>query len=485
MMLPRGLERQRQQTAPQAHWMTAEKLQAHAFRHGVYDRPDGHGKTASILLGKSGDTWIGSDDDRHVITVAGSRSGKSSTCLKPNLLLWPSSVLCIDPKGELAEASALKRAAMGQDVFILDPFGEVKGEAARFRVNFNPLDELANADEADRVDDAALLAEALIIADSGGDQHWTLSAKNILRGLSLYALLRSSVASLPLVRDLVNLPLEADDKAEGSQSLLGVFNLMHATGDALDGAVSRSGSSMIGKPRGERGSIISTAIEQTTFLDSQRLRIHLTNSGELKSLRQLKQRPTTIYLVLPASRIPTHSRWLRVILTLALAALEREPMQIPAPVLFVLEEFPALGYMRQIEAAAGLMAGYGVKLWTIIQDLSQLKAMYRDSWETFLGNAGVVQSFANTDPTTLDYISRSLGQLQIAETNDAPPTASHSSAGAQGRSPASRTVPLLAPFEIAQYASRESGKQFIMIAGKTPAYIERMSHQEVKSLGKI
>lgn len=483
MKLPRGLERQRKQTAPQARWMTDSELTAHAFRHGVYDRADGNGKTASILLGKTGDTWLGSDDDRHVVTVAGSRSGKSSTSLKPNLMLWPSSVMCIDPKGELAEASAMKRAAMGQDVFILDPFGEVKGDAARFRVNFNPLDELANASEADRVDDSALLAEALIIEGSGGDQHWTLSAKNALRGLTLYALLRQpDAASLPLVRDLVNLPLEADDDKKG-QSLLGLFKLMQGTGEALDGAVSRSGSSMIGKPRGERGSIISTAIEQTSFLDSMPLRNHLKSSGKLQSLRQLKQRPTTIFLVLPASRIPTHSRWLRVILTLALAALEREPMKLPAPVLFILEEFPALGHMRQIEAAAGLMAGYGVKLWTIIQDLSQLKALYRDSWETFLGNAGAVQAFANTDPTTLEYISRSLGNLQISEAQENQLTQSQAMAGAQGRSDTSRTVPLLAPFEVAQYASRESNQQYALLAGKPPAYIERLSHQEVKNLG--
>ena len=57
----------------------------------------------------------------------------------------------------------------------------------------------------------------------------------------------------------------------------------------------------------------------------------------------------------------------------------------------IMDEFPILGHMQQIEDAAGQVAGFGVKLWPIIQDLSQLKALYKDRWETFMGNSGVIQ----------------------------------------------------------------------------------------------
>ena len=104
--------------------MKRDDLAASAWFRGT--RTDAAGKgEASLLLGKDGGgNWIGPADYPHVMTIAGTRAGKSSTCLKPNLLLWPSSVLCIDPKGELAEMSATHRAAMGQNVFVLDPFGE-------------------------------------------------------------------------------------------------------------------------------------------------------------------------------------------------------------------------------------------------------------------------------------------------------------------------------------------------------------------------
>jgi len=93
-----------------------------------------------------------------------------------------------------------------------------------------------------------------------------------------------------------------------------------------------------------------------------------------------------------------------------MTALEQEDNATGRPVLFILEEFPTLGYMRLIEASAGLMAGYDVKLWTVLQDLSQLQAHYPKSWETFLGNAGIIEAFGNTDMTTLEYLSKRMGQ---------------------------------------------------------------------------
>ena len=107
----------------------------------------------------------------------------------------------------------------------------------------------------------------------------------------------------------------------------------------------------------------------------------------------------------------THYKWLRVMINLAMTVFEREPVIPSPPVLMVLEEFPVLDHMRAIEVAAGQIAGFGVKLWTILQDLTQIQRLYRESWETFIGNAGIVTFFGNSDATTLDYVSRKLGMM--------------------------------------------------------------------------
>ena len=467
---PRGHYESLVDKPPSAGWMDAAGVRGNPY------------ETGSILLGENGGEWVGSTDDRHLLTVAGSRAGKSSTCLKPNLYLWPSSVVCLDPKGELASETAAHREAMGQDVYILDPFGEVEGAAAKYRAWFNPLSEIGQGGDA--IDDCAMIAEAMILSDKGGD-HWSISAKNAIRGLLLYVLLKDREnGSLIDMREILTSPLEAE-KSSQRMPLKSHFQVMLEDEEAFGGVVAGVGGTMLGKPDGERGSILSTAIEQTAFLDSEKMQDQLTGSDGLRplpSLRNLKRKPTTIYLVLPASRMATHFRWFRLILTLALTALEREPMALPHPVLFILEEFPQLGYMRQIEAAAGLMAGYGVKLWTILQDLSQLKSLYKDSWETFIGNAGIVQAFGNTDATTLEYISRALGSYEIIQKRGMGAVPTSSEKGQLGSQDQTKSVPLLAPFEIAQYCARETGKQIILKAGSKPAYIGRLSHKDVAGL---
>ena len=72
----------------------------------------------------------------------------------------------------------------------------------------------------------------------------------------------------------------------------------------------------------------------------------------------------------------THGRWLRLMIGLFLERMQRnlKPPACGAPVLFLLEEFFTLGPMPSIEKAAGYAAGFGVKLWAILQDLQQLKA---------------------------------------------------------------------------------------------------------------
>lgn len=52
-----------------------------------------------IWLGRRDDgAAIGNDDNRHMLTIAGSRAGKGTSAIVPNLCLWPGSCVVIDPK---------------------------------------------------------------------------------------------------------------------------------------------------------------------------------------------------------------------------------------------------------------------------------------------------------------------------------------------------------------------------------------------------
>ena len=96
----------------------------------------GSDQIGGIILGHRKERGIGTIDNRHILTVAGSRGGKGVSLIVPNLLIYDGSVLAIDPKGELARITARARRQKGQKVVVLDPFAE-SGITPSGR--FNPL----------------------------------------------------------------------------------------------------------------------------------------------------------------------------------------------------------------------------------------------------------------------------------------------------------------------------------------------------------
>lgn len=135
------------------------------------------------------------------------------------------------------------------------------------------------------------------------------------------------------------------------------------------------------------------------------------------------------------------SRWLRLLISTALIELTRtaENKQ-PHPVRFILNEFAALGRLDAVETAFRTMAGLGVQLWAITQDLSQLKRLYgAESWQTFVANAGVFQYFGSRDFETAKYAEHLCGLTTLKKRSVSFGT-SHSSSGQGGSSGSSETV---------------------------------------------
>lgn len=453
---PRGAGRLGE-SAPRALWQFPERLDA-SWSYGSDPR--------AVLLGVQGSRLLGRVDDRHVVTIAGSRAGKSQTVLIPNLQRYPGPAVVIDPKGELYAATAAQREALGHRIVLLNPFN-VRGLGSQ---GHNPFAELAQSENLSA--DAAQIADALIIPPERGDSHWTDAAKNLITGLILHAITTApNTATVPLLRaQLANEP-----------GLLTLFGEM-ARNDALDGVIQNVGRSMLGKfnvdgdrapaMTGELRSIVSTATEQTRPLDDVRSAL-IRHDFDLRDLTG--EQPITVYLVLPAMRIATHHRWLRLFIYQVLAKLEHKPIKnTRLPLWLVLEEFAALGNLRSVEAAAGYMAGMGCKLWAVLQDLTQLKTHYQNSWETFLGNAGIIQAFGNVDATTTKYLSDLIGQTTVMEEQRNFVTAAQRSHGDEGVRHNLRSVPLLAPAEITMHFSRDTGRQLVLVPGQPPTFMNRL-----------
>ena len=375
----------------------------------------------------------------------------------------------IDPKGENARLTRNRRAegtsggpaGLGQDVFVLDPFGVSGHPSSRF----NPL-SMIDPDSDTAIDDAALVAEALVIQEEGPGRHFSAAARNLLRGLILQVCSDEPPEHRNLLR--VRQLLTLDDK--GFQLLLNVMK----TNPSCVGVIQRAANSLATKSDNERSGVISTAIEQTDFLDSPPLARCLADSDF--SLVDLKRKPTTVYLCLPAGRMATHSRWLRIIINLAVEAMEREPAKPQHPVLFLMDEFAVLDHLSSIEKAAGQIAGFGVKLWPILQDLSQLKSVYKDRWETFMGNAGLLQFFGNNDLTTLEYLSKRLGKSTILRISKGEISVDQSADGWTGETPHLEVTELMTADEIGSFFSRQSNAQLLLWPGADPIALDRVRY---------
>ncbi len=338
--------------------------------------------------------------DRHALTVAPTRSGKGVSQIIPNLLSTTASFIVVDPKGENALITAEARRAMGQEVRLLDPWGIASeaGEAARF----NPLDWLQEGD-ADITENAMLLADALVVRGNERDPFFNDEAVALLQGILLYVATdehEDGQRHLGRVRDL--LLLDGEDLPQLFQRMV----------QSPHHVVASTGARCLQKDPKLLSNVLASVQSHTHFLDSARIRDSLSASDF--RFEDIKRKAMSVYLILPADRLHGFNRWLRLVIQQAITVNARDIAAKPKqPVLFILDEMPALGKLAMIEQAYGLMAGFGLQLWGIVQDLSQLKTTYGEGWETFIGNAGVIQYFGSHDRMTAEYFSALCGETTV------------------------------------------------------------------------
>lgn len=355
-----------------------------------------HGK---LYLGRSenGKMDVGVDLERGALSFANSRAGKGSTEIIPNLLRWPHNALVIDPKGEAAEETAEAREAMGQAVHVLDPFGSAR-VPDRLRSRLNILDSIRKGTNREFTDLAAI-ADGLVMRYNPEAGFFDNGGMDIIKGAMVDVLTDKDPAKRNLPEMRRRLRNDFDklvDRMEKNDAFGGVAQTAH-------GRIMRSGD-------GPSGSFISTADDNTSWLDDPAMADVLSASDF--SLADIKTKPMTVYLVLDADLLDLHGRFLRLFVRSALSAMSQkvDGELKGKKCLFILDEFNALGFINEIAKASGLLPGMGVHLWPFLQDIGQLQDTYGEKkTETFLAGSDAVSFYGVTDPHTLDYISNMIG----------------------------------------------------------------------------
>lgn len=546
---PRGNAPSDDMVLASATWMDRTELEASLVKQGPSSLSQSPG---SFWLGRSpyGGHPVCNGDDRHVVLIAGSRAGKGRDVIIPNLLHYSGSVVCIDPKGENFRSTYEYRGlgsaevpnSLKQEVCVLDPFN-VCNAPVEYRAAFNPL-TLVGANIEEAIEVADMVADAIVVQANEKDAHWDDTARAWIQAVTL---LVSFDVCFHGFRDLVTVKALIDGvrTVEDYQAILTGEAQPHDGEPPLDrllqymidfsadiqpdmtedqlailNVIGAAANMMLAMGAEERGSVLSTVARNMRFLQSPRIQESLSGRNVV-NLDELKSNPKgmSLYLVLPQRYMSSHSRWLRLIISLVVARLEAIPdkPRTGSPVLAVLDEFSVLGHMKVIETSAGFMAGFGLKLQVVLQDLGQLKRHYRQSWETFLGNAGTIIAFGNTDMTTLDYVSNRLSNTEVMVPNvqssvstsliTSMPSAAEQhklraeqKTGERGDSMKSRSeqstqltsttenrskIPLMSPDEVSRYFSRDPEASLAIpplllafLAGRKPLALARTSYDK-------
>jgi type IV secretion system protein VirD4 len=254
-----------------------------------------------LYIGHLDSQPVGYEDDRHVMLTASSRSGKGVSHSLPTLIFYRGSMFCLDPKGELASFTARRRAGgtetyvgLGQHVVVLDPFQITQEDhVADFRAYYNVFEDILHPDAAYLVENADLVADAIVVPDHHGDSHWNDTARNLIAGIILH------LATYPAYNPKLNPDLKDDPR-----HLITVYELLMAgttakwehgevytepdgddslTFDGLEGLfkemqlnqnqhVRFAALDIASKPPNEQGSVISTARRHLKFLSSDAMR---------------------------------------------------------------------------------------------------------------------------------------------------------------------------------------------------------------------
>lgn len=376
---------------------------------------------------------IGFGDDRHVLIVGGTRGGKGTTFLVNNLCHWPGSAIVVDPKGENATVTAERRGkgnklcnGLGQAVHVLDPYSVAKVPDS-CRSKFNPLDWLDGADDL-CTKKAERLATSLVPFKTKSEEYWDNESRSLIGALLVHIATYSMYEgkrNLLTLRDLIMRGdvgaveyLEAGTGEPAEITPLQMLWQSMKDNPVCDGYVRDSGtyfSDMVETSEKQWAGIRAGVKTATDFLTSKGMR-DLVETSDF-SISDVKSDPNgqTIYLSIPQDFINSDCGWLRMMIDMVSteAKLISGKPATGHPILLMLDEFAGLRRMDVLEKSIAQIAGYGVKMVCVVQELGQLEDVYGKNWETFISGSGVRIFFANGDARTKEYVSKMAGDAEI------------------------------------------------------------------------
>ena len=352
------------------------------------------------------------DGAEHILCFAPTRSGKGIGLVLPTLLTWQHSILVLDIKGENYHKTAGYRKSIGQRVLKFDPTAESGS------IRFNPLEEVRLGTDFE-IEDAQNVASMVIDPEGKGlKDFWLKSGFGWLTAGILYTLYKVREESQDKTASLYDVSLKMSSKdLEKLLDEMIAFEPKFNDEIRLDvkNLINSEAQAMKDKAPPERSGVHSSATVELKLYSDPIIAKNISKSDFRLSDLIDKENPVSLYLIIPPSSIDRLRPLLRVVMNITLRRLMNVlPKGETGRLLLMLDEFTSIGKLEIFERALAFMAGYGLKAYIIVQDLSQLQQAYGKE-ESIMSNCHIRIAYAPNKIETAKVLSDMSGQTTIVQ----------------------------------------------------------------------
>lgn len=355
---------------------------------------------------------LGLDTHKHrrslnVLVIGGSGAAKTRSYVKPNILEANTNYVITDPKMEVLTATGGWLKSKGYDIRVLNLVNLEESDG------YNPFRYLR--DEKDVLKLVNNLIQATTPKGSHeSDPFWTKAETALLQAIIL--MLFQEAPEYEQNFSMVMRVLEyAEVREEDDEYLSPLDLLFQAMERENPESVALRQYKVFKQSAGKtaKSILVSAAVRLAPFNLPQ---IRAITDHDDMDLYTLGEKKCALYTVIPDNdntfNFLVSLLYSQAFQTLYYSADQIHHGALPRHVHFVLDEFAAMplpGYTRELAT----MRSRNISSSTIIQNMAQIKELYKDSWETIPGNSDTILYLGGNEQSTHKYISEALGKATI------------------------------------------------------------------------
>ena len=381
----------------------------------IKDKDDGKNRILSQNVRMSLDTRL-TKLNNNVLIIGGSGSGKTFYEVKPNLMQRNSSFIITDPKGEILRSEGEMLKANGYNVKVINLLEMDKSDC------YNPFVYLR--EETDVVKLVTnIMSNTTPKNATSSDPFWDKAEGLFLQSLFYYVWLETPIAkrNMATVMELIG-KAEVTEKDKPSELDKQMSFLEHTSPlGANHPAVKQYKKCMRGAGDTIRSIIISANSRLAKLENKQVLRLLSKDDLNLAELgtgvSNDGHTKTALFCVIPDSdksyNFIIGMLYTQIFQELYYQADFNYGGRLPIHVTFMLDEFANVALPDDYCSLLSTMRSREISSVIIIQNLAQIKALFKDTWETIPGNCDTLVYLGGNEQSTHEYVSKLLGKATI------------------------------------------------------------------------